>query len=68
LQLCGALRRYLVPLACLYAVFVCGSRVYDRWHHPTDVAAGIVLGSLTAALTFRTPTLEQATHARHFRV
>lgn len=36
--------RLIVTLVFIWAVFVCASRVFDRWHHPTDVLAGVILG------------------------
>ena len=30
------------------AIFVAASRVHDNWHHPSDVLAGLLLGSLVA--------------------
>jgi membrane-associated phospholipid phosphatase len=41
----------LCPLC--YALFVASSRVVDYWHHPSDVVAGLILGSLSSYLTFR---------------
>ena len=53
-RVAGPLRRrlpescYLVPLAQVLAaslaVFTALTRVSDYWHHPTDVAAGALLG------------------------
>jgi membrane-associated phospholipid phosphatase len=47
------MRRIIVPVIVIYAVFVCLSRIYDRWHHPTDVLGGSILGRFAdAVLTY----------------
>ncbi len=38
-------------LCVLYAIFTAISRITDHKHHPTDVMAGAVLGSVLAAAT-----------------
>lgn len=45
--------RLLTPLALTpmaFAVWVGASRVHDNWHHPSDVATGLVLGGGCAAI------------------
>ena len=36
-----------------FALFVASSRVVDYWHHPSDIIAGLLLGSVSSFLTFR---------------
>lgn len=46
--------RWLVCAVCgSWAVFVAWSRVADHWHNPTDVLAGLLLGTLTALAVYR---------------
>eukprot|EP00004_Rigifila_ramosa_P008089 TRINITY_DN1925_c0_g1_i2.p1 TRINITY_DN1925_c0_g1~~TRINITY_DN1925_c0_g1_i2.p1 ORF type:complete len:264 (-),score=62.65 TRINITY_DN1925_c0_g1_i2:9-800(-) len=42
-----------VVFPLLVAGIVCGTRVSDNWHHPTDVVGGALLGSATAYGVFR---------------
>ena len=47
--------RLLTPLALVpacFAVWVGASRVHDNWHHPSDVATGLLLGGSCAAIAF----------------
>ena len=47
--------RLLTPLAlapACFAVWVGASRVHDNWHHPSDVATGLLLGGSCAAIAF----------------
>lgn len=39
-------------LPCLLAGYIAISRIFDYWHHPSDVLAGAVLGSSVAILIF----------------
>lgn len=41
----------VVPLS--FAFFVATSRIYDSWHHPSDVIAGSLIGTFSACLSFR---------------
>ena len=38
-------------ICVLYAIFTAISRITDHKHHPTDVMAGAILGSVLAAAT-----------------
>jgi membrane-associated phospholipid phosphatase len=35
-----------------WTIFVGTSRLHDHWHHPSDVLAGLILGSLAATLGY----------------
>lgn len=46
----------LQPLCCIvpwsYAFFVACSRIVDKWHHPSDVIAGSLLGVVAATIGY----------------
>ena len=35
-----------------WAIFVASSRLVDKWHHPSDVLAGLALGFVTSAIAY----------------
>lgn len=37
-----------------WSIFVAGSRLVDKWHHPSDVVAGLGLGFATCTLSYHT--------------
>jgi membrane-associated phospholipid phosphatase len=50
--------RWLALVSCVlpvsWAFLVGASRLADHWHHPSDVIAGLVLGSVCATVAFHT--------------
>jgi hypothetical protein len=54
-------------LCVLYAIFTAISRITDHKHHPTDVMAGAVLGSVLAAATVHRILVAGGTAATHHR-
>lgn len=53
------IRRVLLSLltCCMlpgWSMFVAATRLVDHWHHPSDVVAGLVLGSVVGTITFHT--------------
>jgi membrane-associated phospholipid phosphatase len=42
----------VVVLTSSWAMFVGASRVVDQWHHPSDVVAGLILGSFCAVVAY----------------
>ncbi len=52
-------------LCVLYAIFTAISRITDHKHHPTDVMAGAVLGSVLAAATVHRILVAGGTAAPH---
>jgi hypothetical protein len=54
-------------LCVLYAIFTAISRITDHKHHPTDVMAGAVLGSVLAAATVHRILVAGGTSATHHR-
>lgn len=41
-----------VAIPLLYGIFVASSRLVDFWHHPSDILAGILIGSGSACLAY----------------
>jgi diacylglycerol diphosphate phosphatase/phosphatidate phosphatase len=41
-----------VVLPWSWAAFVAASRLVDHWHHPSDILAGLLLGGLSATVSF----------------
>lgn len=37
-----------------WAIFVAGSRLVDKWHHPSDVVAGLCLGFAASTIAYHT--------------
>lgn len=37
-----------------WTIFVAASRIVDRWHHPSDVLAGLGLGFVTCTIAYHT--------------
>lgn len=50
--------RWLALSSCVFpvawALFVGASRLVDHWHHPSDVLAGLLLGSVCGTAAFHT--------------
>ena len=42
----------LLLLPLFLAIFVAASRLYDNWHHPSDVLAGSIIGTFCAVTGF----------------
>lgn len=42
----------LIPFS--WTLFVAGSRIVDKWHHPSDVLAGLSLGFTTCTIAYHT--------------
>ena len=40
----------LIPVSV--ALWVASSRLVDHWHHPSDILAGSLIGSISALTTF----------------
>ena len=40
----------VIPLG--WSLFVGASRIVDQWHHPSDVLAGLMLGSISAVVVY----------------
>lgn len=46
---------FAIPiLAWGWSIFVAASRLVDKWHHPSDVVAGLLLGFATTTLVYHT--------------
>ena len=43
----------LSSIPAVIAVLIAATRVYDKWHHASDVLAGLFLGMTVAKLTYR---------------
>ena len=41
-----------VAIPLLYGIFVASTRLIDFWHHPSDILAGILIGSGSACLAY----------------
>jgi diacylglycerol diphosphate phosphatase / phosphatidate phosphatase len=67
-------RAFSLVTCCLlpgWAVFIGATRLVDHWHHPSDVVAGLVLGSVVASITYHTyyyPLQQQAADADPLRI
>ncbi|KAF2259905.1 PAP2-domain-containing protein, partial [Lojkania enalia] len=48
---CWQLLVFSAPI--LVAVCIAGSKIVDRWHHPGDIIAGGIIGSIFAVLAYR---------------